>query len=59
VEQATSATEPIVIEASAPGLAPARVAIAVSTDAEANDILAVAVAAAGKQVDFFATAAPR
>jgi hypothetical protein len=59
VEQATSATEPIVVEASAPGLAPARVAIAVSTDAEANDILAVAVAAAGKQVDFFATAAPR
>ena len=51
--------EPIVVEASAPGLAPARVAIAVSADAEADGILAVAVAAAGQQVDFFATAAPR
>ena len=59
VDQATSATDPIVVEASAPGLAPARISIAVSTDASAHGILAVAVAAAGKQVDFFATAAPQ
>ena len=59
VEQATAATEPIVVEASAPGLAPARISIAVSTDPAADGILAVAVAAAGKQVDFFATAAPQ
>ena len=58
-ELATPATEPIVVEASAPGLAPARISIAVSTDASAHGILAVAVAAAGKQVDFFATAAPQ
>ena len=50
--------EPIVVEASAPGLPPARISIAVSTDAAADGIVAVAEAGAGKQVDFFATSAP-
>ena len=47
--------QPIVVEASAPGLPPVRVSIAVSTDAAADGIAAVAEAGAGKQVDFFAT----
>ena len=50
--------QPIVVEASAPGLPPVRVSIAVSTDAAADGIAAVAEAGAGKQVDFFATSAP-
>ena len=58
-EQADQETEPIVVEASAPGLPPARISIGVSTDAAAHGFLAVAVSAAGKPVDFFATAAPR
>ena len=51
--------QPIVVEASAPGLPPARISIAVSTDAAADGIVAVAEAGAGKQVDFFATSAPQ
>ena len=41
------------------GLPPVRVSIAVSTDAAADGIAAVAEAGAGKQVDFFATSAPQ
>jgi hypothetical protein len=59
VEGAQAAAEPIVVEARAPGLAPARVSIPVSTDVEADGILSVAEAGAGKQVDFFATSAPQ
>ena len=51
--------QPIVVEASAPGLPPARISIAVSTDAAVDGIVAVAEAGAGKQVDFFATSAPQ
>jgi hypothetical protein len=51
--------QPIVVEASAPGLPPARISIAVSTDAAADGIVAVAEAGAGKQVNFFATSAPQ
>lgn len=45
--------EPIVVEASAPGLQPARVTIATSVDAASHGVLAAASAAAGKPVDFF------
>ena len=48
------AAEPIVVEASAPGFAPARLSIPTSTDADAHGVLASASAAAGKPVDFFA-----
>ena len=51
--------QPIVVEASAPGLPTARISIAVSTDAAVDGIVAVAEAGAGKQVDFFATSAPQ
>lgn len=46
-------TSPIVVEASTPGFAPARVSIPVSTDASVAGVMAVAQAGAGKPVNFF------
>ena len=45
----TTAT-PIVVEASSPGFAPARVTIPTSTDLAADGVMAVAAAGAGKSV---------
>ena len=50
---AAAAAEPIVVEATADGFAPARVTIPTSADASAAGVLAAAAAAAGKAVDFF------
>ena len=50
---AAAAAEPIVVEATADGFAPARVSIPTSADASAAGVLAAAAAAAGKAVDFF------
>ena len=47
------ADEPIVVEASTPGLPAARVSIPTSSDAATAGVLAAAAAAAGKPVDFF------
>jgi len=46
--------EPIVVEASSPGFRPVTVSIPVSLDAAESGVMAVASAAAGKSVDFFA-----
>ena len=50
---AAAAAEPIIVEATADGFAPARVSIPTSADASAAGVLAAAAAAAGKAVDFF------
>ena len=47
-------TYPIVVEASADGFEAVTITIPVSTDAAVNGVNAVATAAAGKPVDFFA-----
>jgi hypothetical protein len=47
-------TDPIVVEASADGFEAVTITIPVSTDAAVNGVNAVATAAAGKPVDFFA-----
>ena len=44
---------PIVVEASAPGLAPVQISIMTSTDTTTDGVLAVAEAGAGKPVNFF------
>ena len=50
---AAATAEPIIVEATADGFAPARVTIPTSADASAAGVLAAAAAAAGKAVDFF------
>lgn len=47
------AVEPIVVEASSPGFDSVQISIPVSTDLEADGVMAAAAAAAGKPVDFF------
>jgi hypothetical protein len=47
-------TDPIVVEVSADGFAPAQISIPTSTDPATASVLAVAAASAGKPVDFFA-----
>ena len=52
-EAAAADPAPIVVEATSPGFAPARVTIPVSTDASTAGVMAAASAAAGKPVNFF------
>jgi len=46
--------QPIVVEASSPGFAPAQITIPTSTDLVKDGVYAAAAAAAGQPVDFFA-----
>lgn len=54
VKQVTSPEGPIVVEASSPGFDPVRISIPVSNDPLTAGVYAIAEAAAGKPVDFFA-----
>ena len=52
-EQQPAAATPIVVEATSPGFAPARISIPTSLDLAKDGVLATAAKAAGKPVDFF------